>query len=329
METNKKLDRLTKAILTAMAEGSLDAATANSLIQGVETHATANLPLTPASPIQLTNRHDDTHNDQIFDEQLMEQRIREEIELEKNRRGIPNNVRGDARIVSPAAALAPPNSGKTNTGNKKRKATEAAGGMRASSRANTHSGYDMMTEKMRKGSKMAARKSGLELYSSKKIEAFLKEVMRKRLPVTALGERNPLRVDERSMKSWGTVKPKLRRLLNFVTDNCITENEFKCWSSQLPPLEADVAQSITDERNKRTDAVAKALAGRCVTWWKERATIKKNGKYADCKTGSLQNHIDNLSKEDKKAYDDMNQLNTKKRTTDAAAAAAAVEGGAE
>ena len=326
METNEKLDRLTKAILTAMSDGSLDAATARSMIEGVETHAAANLPLTPASPIQLNNRHDDTHNDQSFDEQLMEQRIREEIELEKNCRGICNNVRGDARIVSPAAAPAPPNSGKTNTGNKKRKA-EAVGGMRASSIANKRSGYDTMTDKMMKGSKMAARQSGLEQYSSKKIEAFLKEVMRKRLPVTALAERNPLRVDEKSMKSWGTVKPKLRRLLNFVTDNCITEEEFKCWSSQLPLLEADVAQSIMDERNKRTDAVAKALAGRCVTWWKERANRKK-GKFLPCTAGSLQSKIDCLSKEDKKAYDDMNQLNTKKRMN-ATEAAAAVEGGAE
>ena len=329
METNEKLDRLTKAILTAMAEGSLDAATANSMIQGVETHA-ANLPLTPASPIQLTNRHDDTHNDQIFDEQLMEQRIREEIELEKNCRGICNNVRGDARIVSPAAAPAPPNSGKTNTGNKKRKA-EAVGGMRASSIANKRSGYDTMTDKMMKGSKMAARQSGLEQYSSKKIEAFLKEVMRKRLPVTALAERNPLRVDEKSMKSWGTVKPKLRRLLNFVTDNCITEEEFKCWSSQLPLLEADVAQSIMDERNKRTDAVAKALAGRCVTWWSKRANRKADGKLPVCTTGSLQSKIDQLSKDDKEPYDDMNHLNSKKwmDATEAAAAAAAFEGGAE
>ena len=249
--------------------------------------------------------------------------------MEMNRRGIFNNVGGDARIVSPAAVTAPSNTGKTNKGNKKRKA--AAGGMRASSGANKLSGYDKMVGKMIKGSKMAARFSGLEDYPSKKVEAFLKEVMRKRLPVTALAEGNPLRVDKANMKSWSTVKAKLRRLLNFVTYNCITEEEFKCWSSQLPILEADVPQSIMDERNKRTDAVAKALAGRCVTWWSKRANRKADGKLPVCTTGSLQSKIDSLSVEDKAPYDNMNQLNTKRRmnATDAAAAAAAVEGGAE
>ena len=324
-----------KAVLTAVSQGSLDAATAVSIMEQGQGQAT-NLPVTPPSPIQVNNTHDNDSDNSNDDDELVVMTVGDEIRLERNERPTRHHeiLLDDAQIVSPAAEIAAMNrtkTGKNNTTNNNKR-TAAAGGMMAS--ASRKKPRSDGLAKLMKGARVAALGSGLEDYNARQVEALLKEIMRKRLPVTAIGEDNPLRVDKGSVtvKTWSTRKKQLRRLLNFVTSVCITEEEFKCWSSGLPVLEADAPQDVTDERHKRTDAIAKALAGRCITWWKKRATPAKNGEYRVCLAGSLQSHIDKLTEKEKKAYDDMNQINNKRRmnaTEAAAAAAAAVEEEAE
>ena len=325
--TNEKLDRFMKAVLTAVSQGSLDAATAAAILEGQVANG-ANLPLTTPSPIHFNNTSDN-HNDDSDDEhELVEMTVGDEIRLETNQRPTRDDVLGDVEIVSPAAAATATSRNigkKTKTSSESTKRKAAAGGMMESLRGTKQRRANGIA-KIMKGAKVAASFSGLEDYNLRDIEVLLKEIMRKRLPVTALGEENPLKIEKGSSKSWSAKKCKLRRMLNFVTNTCITQEEFKCWSGGLPILEADVPQAVRDERNRRTDAVAKAVAGRCVTWWKTRGVKKtKEGKWPTCTAGSLQSKIDQLSETDKKPYDDMSQINNKKRMNATEAAAFAEE----
>ena len=122
-------------------------------------------------------------------------------------------------------------------------------------------------------------------------------------------------------------------MLNFLTDNCKTKEEFDIWTGRYNVLPANANRAARDALDARIALVAKALSGRAEEWLGSIGCKKK----ADI-VGTLRSRIETFKVElnKKKAEckwdrDKIVQIRTRKRpsATEAAATEAATEAAAE
>ncbi len=338
LQRSKRTDTLLEAILKVVSGGS------NSEINLLlANHGATDAPAPPPPPTtatipQINHAHDDDDDDDD-DVDAMELDMGDEtVTLGWRRKETDRDDVEIVSIVSPAAAAESTmktsnNQGKNmNIFSRTTKKRAGAVGDGSTSSGSKKKKVRTVNEALNFGSKIQACKSGLENYKGLDISAIVSEVIDRRLPVTQSGVANPLRLE----KGASQVKAKLRRLLNFISDNCESEEEFRWWSGQVPPLPATASSEQQQERRATVEAIGAAIEKRCLQWVNGdgRGKNKKDVTKENFNAGTLQSRIDASPKavKDQWIEERTGAINGKRRmtTTEAAAAAAvAIEAEAE
>ena len=331
VEANRRQELLLEAILRSVSGGGNSQVTLPLAPTNVGNDAVT--PPTTATSTQFKHIHDNSNDNSDNDGDAMELDLNGELEVGGIIEGRNAGGVEIVSIVSPAAAATSSNKktasiqGKNNrerNSNKRSAWAVGDGSTPSAAKKPRQNAYALMD----KGRRVQACKSGLDNYSKKKITALVVQVIHKRLPVTATNELNPLRLEKTSSQ----VKPKLRRLLNFISDMCETEEEYKWWSSRIPPLPANASREKLDERSAKAKAIGAAIEERCLAWVNGvgKRVNKKEGKLPiDVKSdkfncGILQSRIDFAADvKDQWSETRMTAIASKKRT------ATAMEGEAE
>ena len=239
---------------------------------------------------------------------------------------VPAIARGGMQTVSPTTSPGEhDNKGKKRDGSLGDGRRIPAGAKRMKSSGNG------LFKELDRGQKMQAAPSGLAGYATMKISDFIKVVATKRLQgIVNPSDSNPLRL---ANKESSNMTVKLWRMLNFLTDNCKTKEEFDIWTGRYNVLPANANRAARDALDARIALVAKALSGRAEEWLGSIGCKKK----ADI-VGTLRSRIETFKVElnKKKAEckwdrDKIVQIRTRKRpsATEAAATEAATEAAAE
>ena len=290
---------------------------------GVNDAATALANATPTQFNHTHDAHDDSNDDSNTVPDATELDMTGELQLGTSKERTTLGGVETVSIVSPAAAASSTKKTTSNQGKNKehsgKKRSAGAGGDAIAPPAKKKKPQQDAFAVMFRGEKIQSCKSGLENYHKITIKNLVSEVIHKRLPVTAVGERNPLKLD----KMASQVRLKLRRTLNFISDNCETEDEYRWWSCRIPPQPANASQEKIAERKAKAVAIGTALEKRCLEWVNgEGKSLNSEGKYQgdvprkDFTTGKLQSHIDSACPDVKDQWSEaaMASIDSKKRT---------------
>ena len=307
---------LLQAILSHVTGGINDPFASN----GVNDAATALANATPTQFDHTHDAHDDGTDDSNTVPDAMELDMTGELQLGTSKERTTGGVE-TVSIVSLAAAASSTKKTTSNQGKnkehsgKKRSAGAGGDGIAPPAKKKKRDAFAVMV----RSEAIASCPSGLEKYPKMTIKNLVSEVIHKRLPVTAVGERNPLKLD----KMASQVRLKLRRTLNFISDNCETEDEYRWWSSRIPPQPTNASQEQIAERKAKAVAIGTALEKRCLEWVNgEGKSLNKEGKYQgdvprkDFDTGKLQSRIDSACQvvKDQWIESATASINSKKRT---------------
>ena len=240
----------------------------------------------------------------------------------------PAVARGGMQTVSPTTS---PEQPRHQEKGKKRAGSSGDGRHIPAGKRRKSNGVSDVFKEMNRGQQMQAAPSGLEGYSKMKIFEFVTAVASKRLQgIINPSDSNPLRLEA---KETSKINVKLWRMLNFLTDNCETEEELKIWTGKYNVLSANADTAAREALDARIALVAKALSRRAEEWLDSVGCLKKMDT-----CGTLRSRIETFKTElNKKKLqckwdrEKIAQIRTRKRmnATEALAAAAAVEGGAE
>ncbi len=180
-----------------------------------------------------------------------------------------------------------------------------------------------------RGQQMQAAPSGLEGYGKMKLYEFITVVATKRLQgIINPSDSNPLRL---ATKEAATMTAKLWRMLNFLTDNCKTEEEFQIWTGKYNVLPANADRAAREALDARIASVAKALSRRAEEWL-DSIGCKKKREICGTLRSRIETYKVHLNKEKAECKwdrDKIVQIRTRKRMSATEAAAAAKAAAAE
>jgi len=241
---------------------------------------------------------------------------------------VPAEVaRGDMQTVSPTTS---PEQQRHQGKGKKRDGSSGDGRHIPTAKRAKSNGANEMFKELGRGQSMQSAPSGLEGYAKMKLYDFITVVATKRLQgVVNPADSNPLRLGS---KENTKVISKLWRMLNFLTDNCDTEEEYKIWAGRYNVLPANADRAAREGLDARIALVAKALSKRAEEWL-DSVGCKKNLDICGTLRSRIETFKSGLNKEKIECKWDRRkalQIRSRKRmSATEAAAAAAVEEEAE